>query len=152
MHSQTLIDTWAPKILEPPKLAKKAALFIKYGLTKENLIDRFGRVITDRIALKASEFIEHSAVEILNKDRSDNNGYYWTIVKPILGYNRTTYTQELFIKGDDIVGGCNCQYGHYDKLCSHLLAVLVEIGLWPCKLTVRGGVRAKLEKTQGVAV
>ena len=63
-------------------------------------------------------------------------------VKPIPGYNRTTYTVSIWAHGDSMTGSCNCTFAFYNRLCSHLLAVLIKANLWTGKrITVIGGVR-----------
>jgi len=119
--------------------AKADRFIVKWGITKEKLIDNTGKVISDAILTKAEKFLSAGLVEKL-PDGYDRSRY---IVKPIEGYNNTAYTVYLSYDGQDVIGSCNCQYAQYNKLCSHLLAVLIKENAYNYhnRITVRGGVR-----------
>lgn len=119
---------------------------VRWNLTKEQLTGADGKPVKDTILTKAMKFLEMSCVEkhgvIPLSDTAGFEEVVW-IVKPMLGYNITSYTVRVVDYGDFVKVGCNCQYGLYDRLCSHALAVLIELGWADRPVRVVGGVRDK---------
>jgi len=77
--------------------------------------DVTNQVLTSDQKAKAQKFIDNDCIVFDGKD-------YWC--KPILGYNKTSYTIKL-INGE---WKCNCQWNTTKhRLCSHILAVFLWI-------------------------
>ena len=106
------------------KRSKLATFYMKWGLTKEKLTDKFGNVTSDNIARKAMRFLELDCVQKM-KNQPGPPRIYW-IIEPMAGYNVTTYTAWYYVDNDTVVCACNCQYcKSKGRMCSHILAVLV---------------------------
>jgi hypothetical protein len=128
---------------EKKKVGKVRTFIMKWNLTKESLTDRNGRPISEGIIVKSMKQIEMDVVRKVSEETL-GNGFIkqvW-VCDPIEGYNSTAYTINITNMMDaEVVVGCNCQYGGYDKLCSHALSSLILAGLDGLPRIVRGGVR-----------
>ena len=115
-----------------------------------------GQKLSDTITAKVLAFIDNDRVihdqdvQAIEGARGDDAPYIrglW-VVLAIPGYNNTTYTvhHDQLKRGTNTyhVFRCNCQYAvSKNKLCSHVLAVILESGHHPSDpgIVIEGGVR-----------
>ena len=138
------------------RINRVGRLALRYNITQEQLTNYRGETISNGIIYKASQFIklkcieykyDVDAIEGARRDDPDSIPYkreIW-ICLAIPGYNSTTYTIHVDkIRKNQIVFTCNCQRAVcYKKLCSHIVAVMLERGNHPDEpgLYIEGGVR-----------
>lgn len=126
--------------IKQEKQQGKKDFMVRWNVTKEDLTDRYGNIISDRITTKAMKFIEGDCLHQILK--ADDEGTETWECRPIEGYNITVYTMQIRHTGEHLYIGCNCQWSTmHNKLCSHALALLITKELTGVRRTVRGGVR-----------
>lgn len=112
---------------------------MRYNLTKEGLINRYGNV-TDAVMTKASTFIKAECIKIFHKD----DELIMATCVPLAGYNKTTYTiRHIRPRYSNLKHtlSCNCQWATMtNRVCSHLLGYMIENGIYD-NYEVKGGVR-----------
>ena len=117
--------------LKEMRMGKGKRLKVRWNLQAGALVDEMGNPISNTILAKAYDFIEYKHIEMVSDEPIEGTAFRVRTYS-CLGSNRTIYTVKVCVfapRVNLIKVGCNCQFGSYNRLCSHALAVLISEGL-----------------------
>ena len=124
------------------KMSKKESmelLTMRYNVTAEGLINRFGTISNAQI-LKATTLIKGECINVISKD----DRQITAVINPIANYNKTAYVvihERPSFKHHKHILRCNCQWCVMtNRICSHILAYMLENNIYD-NYEIMGGVR-----------